>query len=242
MSDGECENCGTAIEQPKEPTTTMLNPQNTQLAELREALDNVTAALETCLLHYGSQMPPADQSGRRGVVLEARRLLSKLPSTLLAAPIMRLREIRADSIIRQAIQVMPHNGSWYLLTEFRGYEGGDGCYPPGELRNVRVTDAEIEQYGLRWGEEYGHGRMMGDTIAYGGHRFFDLGEYRATDGKQLYVFGRRNPIEHEMPYMWWNEEEGWGDLEFATAVDAFELAAWTVPDDAMVVPLPRKQA
>lgn len=40
-----------------------------------EALDNVSASLETVMAHYGSYMPSQDKIGREKVLNDARRLL-----------------------------------------------------------------------------------------------------------------------------------------------------------------------
>jgi len=45
---------------------------------LKEALDNATASLETCLTHFGKYMPEADRIGRAKVIHEARALLARI--------------------------------------------------------------------------------------------------------------------------------------------------------------------
>lgn len=46
--------------------------------ELLEALDNVTASLENCLLHAGKPMPKADLTARQQRVAEARALIDRI--------------------------------------------------------------------------------------------------------------------------------------------------------------------
>lgn len=46
--------------------------------DLVEALDNVTAIVETLLAHYGSKMPAGDLQGRTRVAAEARKLVDSL--------------------------------------------------------------------------------------------------------------------------------------------------------------------
>jgi len=50
----------------------------TAAPELVTLLDNVTAALETCLAHYGSDMPASDSFNRTALATEARALLARL--------------------------------------------------------------------------------------------------------------------------------------------------------------------
>ena len=45
--------------------------------EMLEALDNVTAALETLMAFYGEEMPAADRQQRERVIAEARRVIAK---------------------------------------------------------------------------------------------------------------------------------------------------------------------
>lgn len=47
------------------------------LPDALEALDNVTASLESCLAHYADQMPVADRRGRTQVVAAARAILAR---------------------------------------------------------------------------------------------------------------------------------------------------------------------
>lgn len=48
------------------------------VAELVEALDNVTASLETMLAHYGSQCPEDDNRARESVARSGRILVQSL--------------------------------------------------------------------------------------------------------------------------------------------------------------------
>lgn len=45
--------------------------------ELLEALEQITEALDTVLLHQGKHMTPSDQSSRAKLVLEARAAIAK---------------------------------------------------------------------------------------------------------------------------------------------------------------------
>ncbi len=47
-----------------------------QHQDMREALQNVTAALESCLAHYKHLMPQADQRSREAALKEAREVLA----------------------------------------------------------------------------------------------------------------------------------------------------------------------
>lgn len=47
------------------------------IAQILEALDDVTAALETCLAHFESEMPVADRWSRNAVAARARQLLKQ---------------------------------------------------------------------------------------------------------------------------------------------------------------------
>lgn len=51
------------------------SPTTAKIFELRDSLDNVTAALETCLAHFGSQMPKTDRTQRTKLAAKARSLL-----------------------------------------------------------------------------------------------------------------------------------------------------------------------
>ena len=59
------------------------SPQTASRSKLRETLDNVTAALETCLAHFGSQMPKSDRKQRTKLAARSRSLLASeaIPST-----------------------------------------------------------------------------------------------------------------------------------------------------------------
>ena len=52
------------------------SPTTPNIFKLRESLDNVTAALETCLAHFGSQMPQSDRTQRTKLAAAARSLLA----------------------------------------------------------------------------------------------------------------------------------------------------------------------
>lgn len=43
-----------------------------------EMLEQVTAALDTCVLHFGEQMTPSDIASRRALVMESEALISEL--------------------------------------------------------------------------------------------------------------------------------------------------------------------
>ena len=47
----------------------------TATPDLREALENTAAALETLLAHYGDKMPAADRIQRERILSEARAAL-----------------------------------------------------------------------------------------------------------------------------------------------------------------------
>jgi len=51
------------------------SPETTSIFKLRDSLDHVTAALETCLAHFGSQMPKSDRKQRTKLAAAARSLL-----------------------------------------------------------------------------------------------------------------------------------------------------------------------
>lgn len=53
-------------------------PMHSQAPAMREALDNVTASLETCLMHFGKDMPEADRITRERVSHEARAILNAI--------------------------------------------------------------------------------------------------------------------------------------------------------------------
>lgn len=49
-------------------------------------LDQLAAALETCLAHYGNDMPPADRQNREALVAEARRLQATVATAVTTKP------------------------------------------------------------------------------------------------------------------------------------------------------------
>lgn len=51
---------------------------NEDLAEILNALDDATAALETVLAHLGDQMTPSDRAARWGVVNSNQALLKRI--------------------------------------------------------------------------------------------------------------------------------------------------------------------
>jgi hypothetical protein len=50
--------------------------------ELREALDNVTASLETCMAHFAARMPAEDAASRERRITEARDVLQRVDALL----------------------------------------------------------------------------------------------------------------------------------------------------------------